>query len=78
LHFRKVREETQSADKKTSRPSENKRIQWRFDRRSGQTNRSTTMLEKVEVGRIKLDLVTTDVNAILDVGWLRRNRLQFR
>jgi hypothetical protein len=36
------------------------------------------MLGEVEVGRIKLDVVMTDVDAILGVGWLRRNRPQFR
>jgi Zn-dependent alcohol dehydrogenase len=35
------------------------------------------MLEEVEVGRIKLDVVMTDMNAILGVGWLRRNKPQF-
>jgi hypothetical protein len=36
------------------------------------------MLGEVEVGRIKLDVVMTDVDAILGVGWLRRNEPQFR
>jgi gag-polyprotein putative aspartyl protease len=36
------------------------------------------MLGEVEVERIKLDLVTTDVDTILGVGWLKRNRPQFR
>jgi Retroviral aspartyl protease len=34
-------------------------------------------LEEVEAGRIKLDLVMTNVDAILGVKWLRRNRPQF-
>jgi Retroviral aspartyl protease len=36
------------------------------------------MLGEVGVGRLKLDLVTTDMNVILGVKWLRRNRPQFR
>jgi hypothetical protein len=35
------------------------------------------MLEEVEAGRLKLDLVTIDVDVILEVKWLRRNRSQF-
>jgi hypothetical protein len=35
------------------------------------------MLGEVEVGRIKLDVIITDVDAILGVDWLRRNRPQF-
>jgi Retroviral aspartyl protease len=35
-------------------------------------------LEEVGAGRLRLDLVTTDVNVILGVKWLRRNRPQFR
>jgi hypothetical protein len=34
-------------------------------------------LGEVEVGRIRLDLVMMDVDAILGVKWLRRNRSQF-
>jgi hypothetical protein len=34
-------------------------------------------LEEVGAGRLRLDLVTIDVNVILGVKWLRRNRLQF-
>jgi Retroviral aspartyl protease len=34
-------------------------------------------LEKVRAGRLRLDLVTTDVDVILGVKWLRRNRPQF-
>jgi Retroviral aspartyl protease len=34
-------------------------------------------LGEVEVGRIRLDLVMTDMDAILGVKWLRRNRPQF-
>jgi hypothetical protein len=36
------------------------------------------MLGEVEAGRLKLDLVTTDVDVILGVKWLRKNRPQFR
>jgi hypothetical protein len=36
------------------------------------------ILEEVGVGRLRLDLVTTDVDVILGVKWLRRNKLQFR
>jgi Aspartyl protease len=46
----------------------------------GKVNRQLELpltLGKVEVGRIKLDVVTTDVDAILGAGWLRRNRPQF-
>jgi Retroviral aspartyl protease len=35
------------------------------------------MLGEVGAGRLKLDLVTTDVDVILEVKWLRRNRPQF-
>jgi Retroviral aspartyl protease len=35
------------------------------------------MLEEVRAGRLKLNLVTTDVDVILEVKWLRRNKLQF-
>jgi hypothetical protein len=31
----------------------------------------------VGAGRLRLDLVTTDVDVILEVKWLRRNRPQF-
>jgi Retroviral aspartyl protease len=34
-------------------------------------------LREVGVERLRLDLVTTDVNVILEVKWLRRNRPQF-
>jgi Retroviral aspartyl protease len=34
-------------------------------------------LKEVRVGRLRLDLVTTDVDVILGVKWLRRNRPQF-
>jgi Retroviral aspartyl protease len=34
-------------------------------------------LKEVRVERLRLDLVTTDVNVILRVKWLRRNRSQF-
>jgi hypothetical protein len=46
LYLRKVSEETQFANKEISRPSENKKIQWRFDRRSEQTIRSTTNVRR--------------------------------
>jgi hypothetical protein len=35
------------------------------------------MLRKVEIRRIKLNVVTIDMDAILGVEWLRRNRSQF-
>jgi Retroviral aspartyl protease len=34
-------------------------------------------LKEVEAERIRLDLVITNVDAILEVKWLRRNRPQF-
>jgi hypothetical protein len=39
-----------------------------------QTKVSVTLGE-VGAGRLRLDLVTTDVDVILEVKWLRRNRL---
>jgi hypothetical protein len=54
LHLRKVHEETQFANKKTSRPSENKRIQWRFGRRSEQIIRSTTYVRRSESRKDKV------------------------
>jgi hypothetical protein len=35
------------------------------------------ILGEVRVGRLKLDLVTIDVDVILGVKWLRKNRPQF-
>jgi hypothetical protein len=43
-------------------------------------NRQTKVLvtlEEVGIGRLRLDLVITDVDVILGVKWLRRNRPQF-
>jgi hypothetical protein len=35
-------------------------------------------LREVEIGRIRLDLMMTNVDASLEVMWLRRNKPQFR
>jgi Retroviral aspartyl protease len=36
------------------------------------------MLRKVGIERLKLDLVIIDMDVILRVKWLRKNKLQFR
>jgi hypothetical protein len=77
LHLRKICKKTQFANNKTSRLMRIKRFNGEIVRIVEKQTEVLVKLEEVEVGRIRLDLVMMNVDAILGVKWLRRNRLQF-